>query len=284
MNVIKCKSDIAIILGVYNAEQYISEQLDSIINQTFTNWSLYVRDDNSTDSTLDIVKRYAIKNDNIYIIEDKDGNLGCNGNYFRILSQVDSTYYMFCNADDFWLRDKIYYTFSFFKEVERLQAPDTPIIVHTDLKISDSSLNVICDSYWDSYNINPRLSNTSKFIGISNAVAGATMLFNRQVKSITYPVCGTRPFFDQWIAMKTLQAGGIIEPIYKSTIIYRQIGNNLAAVGNPNDRSLLNKIRNIRTVISINCNEAKILKSIKWCGYLKYCYLKMLFIIKSRFV
>lgn len=279
---IKCKSEIAIILGTYNAAQYIEEQLNSIINQTFTNWTLYVRDDQSTDSTLKILKQYAMEYNNIQLIEDNDGNLGCNGNYFKILSIVDSDYYMFCNADDFWLMNKIEATFLFYKKIERLHTSNTPIVVHTDLKISDASLHVESESYWDSYRIDPKLSNTSRFIGISNAVAGATMLFNRQVKNITFPACDQRPFFDQWIAIRTLQNGGVIEPLYEATIIYRQVGNNLAAVGSPKNRTLFYKIMNLRSVILINCREAKMLKSIKWCGYLKYCYLKILFIVKSR--
>ena len=49
-------SKILIMMATYNGEKYLREQLDSIINQTITDWELIIRDDNSLDHTVDIVK------------------------------------------------------------------------------------------------------------------------------------------------------------------------------------------------------------------------------------
>ena len=48
---------IAILLATYNGEQYICEQLDSLIAQTFDNYTIYVHDDGSTDNTVNILKK-----------------------------------------------------------------------------------------------------------------------------------------------------------------------------------------------------------------------------------
>ena len=52
---------IAILLGTYNGASYLQEQLNSFINQSHSNWSLWVSDDGSVDSTLDIIQTFAIQ-------------------------------------------------------------------------------------------------------------------------------------------------------------------------------------------------------------------------------
>ena len=50
------KNKIDILLATYNGEQFIAEQLESILSQTYTNWQLIIRDDGSTDDTQKILK------------------------------------------------------------------------------------------------------------------------------------------------------------------------------------------------------------------------------------
>ena len=50
-----------ILLSTYNGEKYLVEQLDSIFDQTYTNFILFVRDDGSTDHTVDILINYKEK-------------------------------------------------------------------------------------------------------------------------------------------------------------------------------------------------------------------------------
>ena len=56
---------IAILLAAYNGEKYLIQQIDSVLNQSFSDFVLYIRDDNSTDSTKKIIifLPYSIKND-----------------------------------------------------------------------------------------------------------------------------------------------------------------------------------------------------------------------------
>ena len=50
---------ITIIMAAYNGQEYINEQLESIKNQTYRDWRLVVRDDGSSDKTVDILKKFA---------------------------------------------------------------------------------------------------------------------------------------------------------------------------------------------------------------------------------
>ena len=51
-----------IILATYNGGRFLKEQLDSLINQTYDNISIYIRDDGSTDNTIDIINEYISNN------------------------------------------------------------------------------------------------------------------------------------------------------------------------------------------------------------------------------
>ena len=60
-------SKVAVLLSTYNGEKYLKEQLDSLINQSYSNIDIYIRDDGSTDNTVKIIKGYQKNNTNIYI-------------------------------------------------------------------------------------------------------------------------------------------------------------------------------------------------------------------------
>ena len=62
---------ISVAVATYNGEKFIEEQIDSIINQTYTNWILFIRDDHSTDRTVEKIKWYASQyEEKVVLIED----------------------------------------------------------------------------------------------------------------------------------------------------------------------------------------------------------------------
>jgi len=277
------KVNVVILLGAFNAEKYIKEQIDSILDQTYENWHLYLRDDSSSDSTLSILREYSNQYSNIHLIEDSLGNLGCNGNYFHLLNLIEGEYYMFCNADDFWISNKVELSVAKMKEVEaKYNDKNLPIIVHTDLAITDSELRIIYSSMWNYDQLDPKDMYSYNYTGICNTIAGATMLFNHAVKKITFPVSPFAPFFDHWMALQVLNSKGVIVPIYCSTVLYRQIGSNLAAINLKEENTLIYKFRNLKKTLNVNIKEAKMLKKIGWGGFLKYTLIKCEIFLKLR--
>ena len=79
---------IEILMATYNGEKYIKEQINSIINQTYTNWKLLIRDDGSKDKTVEIIKEYEKKDDRIKLLEDNKGNLGFIKNLLSFLIKM----------------------------------------------------------------------------------------------------------------------------------------------------------------------------------------------------
>lgn len=279
---IKNKTKIAILLGAYNAEEYIKEQLDSVISQTYKDFTLYIRDDASKDNTYSLISEFAESYNNVVIIEDDLGNLGCNGNYFHLLSLIDSDYYMFCNADDFWVKDKIELSVEEMEKAEQ-KYPYSPIIIHTDLAITNKNLKIIHNSLWNYNNLDPAKINTYNKIGVCNTVAGATMLFNKYVRNITFPVSSHTPFFDHWMSLQTRKHNGILVPLYRPLVYYRQIGTNLAAINLGNKNTIKYKIKNLGETYNKNMKEARMLKQIGWGGYIKYIFYKAIIFSSLRF-
>ena len=70
------------------AKKFITSQLYSLLGQTYTNWKLLIRDDGSTDKTIDIIKNFALSDTRIELSQDSLGNLGpwiiIFGNYYNL--------------------------------------------------------------------------------------------------------------------------------------------------------------------------------------------------------
>ena len=96
---------VAVIMSTYNGEKFVREQLDSIINQTYKNVEIVVRDDGSSDNTVAIIKEYQQANKNITLHEGK--NLGFVKSFFELLKLADADYYSYADQDDVWIENKI---------------------------------------------------------------------------------------------------------------------------------------------------------------------------------
>ena len=97
---------VAILISTYNGEKYLKEQLDSLLNQTYKNIDIYIRDDNSKDTTIKIIQDYMKNKSNIKLIKGK--NLGFVRSFFELLKNAEEAdYYAYCDQDDVWMEDKI---------------------------------------------------------------------------------------------------------------------------------------------------------------------------------
>jgi len=98
-------SEVVILLSAYNGEKYVEQQLESIFSQTYPNIRVIVRDDGSTDCTVDILQMYADRG----LIELVTGeNIGFIKSFTWLLENAgEADYYSFADQDDVWLPDKI---------------------------------------------------------------------------------------------------------------------------------------------------------------------------------
>jgi glycosyltransferase involved in cell wall biosynthesis len=175
-------------MSTYNGERYLNQQLDSILAQSVSEWQLFIRDDGSTDSTLDLLQKYANNHPKkIHIITDGE-NLGACKSFERLLQlHGNADYIAFADQDDVWLPDKIELSLRTIKQAEQ-QYPNLPIVVHTDLQVVDEHLNEISPSFWQYSNIRPSLLNDNlHYLAICNSVTGCTALLNHNVCLCSLP-------------------------------------------------------------------------------------------------
>ncbi|ADR19063.1 glycosyltransferase family 2 protein [Calditerrivibrio nitroreducens] len=95
------KPQVSIGMPVYNGAKFISEALDSLLAQTFTDFELIISDNASTDETEAICREYAAKDKRIRYIRQRE-NLGAAANFKYVLDQAEGEYFMWAAADDVW--------------------------------------------------------------------------------------------------------------------------------------------------------------------------------------
>ena len=103
-------SKVSIIVPMYNAASFLKETLDSILNQTFTNFELLLIDDCSKDNTLEIANSFS--DPRIYIVKNEK-NLGAGGTRNKGIKLAQSTYIAFCDADDIMFPNRLEEQYNF---------------------------------------------------------------------------------------------------------------------------------------------------------------------------
>ena len=96
---------LSVLVPCYNVERYLDECLSSIVNQTFTDMEIICINDGSTDSTLDIIKKYAAQDDRIKIIDKENEGYGKSMN--RGLDMARGKYIGIVESDD-WIDPNMY--------------------------------------------------------------------------------------------------------------------------------------------------------------------------------
>ena len=131
---------ILIMMATYNGEKYISKQLETIINQTYTNWELIIRDDCSTDNTLGIIKDYVKKDSRIkYILSDSEKH-GAYYNFFGLINYAkkikEYDFYVFADQDDEWDNMKLE---EYLKFYDSKVNEDIPVLIYGNMRIIDKN-------------------------------------------------------------------------------------------------------------------------------------------------
>jgi glycosyltransferase involved in cell wall biosynthesis len=97
---------VSVITPLFNSENYISETINSVINQTNQNWELLLIDDGSTDKTVEIVTNFMAQNQNIKLLKN-DINFGAAISRNKGIDAAQGDYIAFLDADDIWKPEKL---------------------------------------------------------------------------------------------------------------------------------------------------------------------------------
>ncbi|MEM1282781.1 MAG: glycosyltransferase family 2 protein [Chlamydiota bacterium] len=216
--------EVDILLATYNGEEFIAEQIESIMEQTHQKFFLVVGDDASRDSTPDIVYQYAQKNRGKVFFQQYHENVGMVLNFSRLVKFSASPYVMLSDQDDIWLPAKIEETLKKMKEMEREFGEETPLLVHSNSCIVDDDLNMIDTSFYSYSQQDPRKNNFSQVL-MDNHVLGCTMMMNRALMDSAFPIPKNALLHDYWVSL-VATAFGKVGFLDKKTTYYRQHGHN----------------------------------------------------------
>lgn len=218
---------VTILMSTYNGEKFLAEQLDSIIGQDMQEWHLVVRDDGSTDGTMEILQRYAAKDERVQVVTDGQ-NMGVIRSFEYLLQHHGTEGYIaFADQDDVWLPNKLRISAGILQYTEKKYGESTPIAVHTDLIVTDEHLQEISKSFWNYIQIKPYILNRrAEYLAIYNSVTGCTLLFNQAARNVSLPFSEKALMHDSAIAVSIKKEGGQVVPIDSRTVYYRQHGDN----------------------------------------------------------
>lgn len=203
---------VSIVVAAYNGDKYLSEQLDSIQNQSISIDEIIVVDDCSTDNTWAILQDYQHKYNNIKIFQNQV-NIGCAKTFFYGLHYCTGDYVAFCDQDDIWLPNKL--------EV-LLKNIGNSLLVHSDAILIDEVGSIISTSHFEHSKKHFDSLFTSQIFKCN--VTGCTALISR--KLLDYPIPNDFYIHDHYFALLASNLGKL-KFISDKLIMYRQHSNNV---------------------------------------------------------
>lgn len=206
-----------VLMSTYNGEKYLSEQIESILNQTIEDFCLMIHDDGSSDSTLKIIKKYSEMDSRIKLhFSDKQGYPMC---FYNLLKNApNASYYAFSDQDDIWLKNKLEAAYI------KLKDKSGPLLYACKRYIVNSDANKIL---WEDEA--PSLSLAEVFLK-QNRAGGNTMVMNNEFREICLKYNPKfAPFHDAYYFRLSILFNGFIYD-ERPYILYRQHNTNASGM------------------------------------------------------
>lgn len=161
---------VSVLLSTYNGHDYIRQLVDSVLVQENVEIKLQVRDDGSSDDTIEILKSYQ---DSRISIRTGD-NLKPALSFLRLLKECDdSEYYAYCDQDDYWYPNKLY------TAISELEKYDSPALFISTYDVTDEKLNKLF-TFDMKFNEPLRLQDVLLY----RAPSACNMVFNHKLREV----------------------------------------------------------------------------------------------------
>jgi len=241
---------VAILLATYNGEKYLGEMLQSLEDQTYENFTVYIHDDGSTDGTISMLQTWIDEHQadtkKQYVLLEGAKTGSAKANFMWMLSQVESDYYMFADQDDVWLPNKVE------RSVIALSKLDNgklyPACIFSDMYVVDKDLNIIDESFIQYLGRDVNNVDYTQIL-IDNPGAGCTYCFDKKLRdmAITLTDVSSIPMHDHFI-LALAAASGRVQGIDEPLLYYRQTGYN--EMGAVTETKLQKVARNLKDLLN----------------------------------
>ncbi|MBC52227.1 MAG: hypothetical protein CMQ34_00160 [Gammaproteobacteria bacterium] len=231
---------VLVLLPVYNGARYLAEQIASVLTQQWEpafadkiTVRLLCRDDGSSDHSpallQDFARRYP---DAITLLADESGNLGAAGNFSALMHYAEleirsapSThcYIALADQDDIWQGNKLQRSLTALLAAEGGDR-ETPVLVHSDLRVVDAGAHVIAESFMAYQGLRPARDSLSAQL-LSNTLTGCTALMNPALIRKALPVPAGAVMHDWWLSLIASAFGHRVY-LDEALVDYRQHDRN----------------------------------------------------------
>lgn len=206
---------ISVALCTYNGERYLSEQLDSLLAQTYSNIEVVAVDDCSKDGTVALLRDYERRDARVRVFVNPR-NLGFIRNFERAISLCRGELIAPCDQDDVWLHHKL-------RTLADLIGGHS--MAYSDSELIDAegrSLGASMSRFWTMQDLNDPAA-----FALTNCVSGHAMLFRRDL--LDGQPLPTDVFHDWWLAIRAAARDGIVYSP-QHLVRYRQHANAVTDV------------------------------------------------------
>lgn len=214
---------LSIVICTYNGAAFLKPQLDSLRAQTRLPDEIVIRDDGSTDATLDILTAFAAQARDAGIevrMQRNPENLGYVENFSAGLRQADGDVLFLCDQDDVWHPDKLVRMAAYFDDDPQL------LLLHSDARLVDEHGASLQCSLFDALQLTPQekqaihARRAFEVVLRRSFVTGATAALRRELVALALPVAPDW-IHDEWLTA-VAAAAGRIDFIDQPLIDYRQ--------------------------------------------------------------
>jgi glycosyltransferase involved in cell wall biosynthesis len=187
---------VSIVMATYNGGKYLSEQLNSIIQQTYRNIEIVIVDDSSTDDTVEIIKKYQ-QQFSFISLHINETNNGVTVTFAKAIAESKGSLIAISDQDDIWELNKIE---TLVNNIEDFDA------VYSNSLLVDAHGNSLNKSFTSIMNMKTYRCG-APFL-LSNSVPGHTMLIRNSFAKTLFPFPPT-VLFDLWICFCASSNNGI---------------------------------------------------------------------------
>jgi len=201
---------VSIITPMYNSENFIIQAIESVLSQTYANWELLIIDDNSNDSSVEIVKKYSKQDQRIkYFLNIEDsGAANCRN---IAISKANGKYLAFLDSDDIWKKNKLEYQINFMTE-------KNISFSYTSFQKIDLDGNIINEIIKA-----PAIMNYRKLL-LFNWIGNSTVIYDSNILGKVYsPIIAKRNDYALWL--KILRTSNIKGCGIEKILTYYRVGH-----------------------------------------------------------
>lgn len=216
------KSLVSVVMCTYNGEQFVEQQIRSIISQTYPIYELLVFDDSSTDNTVSIVSAIASEYPFIKVIVNKK-NIGFVKNFEQAIQSATGDVIAISDQDDIWINTKI-------EKMIKAWNPGCPLIYCNSYVFSD-----IPPANPPSPVFRQFEGTDARKIFLSNTISGHAILIKKEFVFLVLPFT-EGVMYDWWMAVVAAYNGGVQH--YDEVLVYHRSHTSNVTVNSMNRYSL----------------------------------------------